>query len=91
MRFINDAGRAHTEPHFDSNTDTHGQSGSSTGTRPNTDSFADATIANADTVAHTITNAVAFTNACSDSRDHLHHVGLRARPVDERHDRERTA
>ena len=85
MQFIDDADSAHTESHFDSNPDTYGQSG----TRPDAESFADATIANAvaDTVAHAIANAVAFT----DARDHLRHVGLRARPVDERYDCERTA
>jgi len=83
VQFIDDADSAHTESHVDSNPDTHCESGSSAGTRPDTDSFADASIANADAIAHAITDAFALPDAgsesCTTTNDHVHVLGNRDR------------
>jgi hypothetical protein len=85
VQFIDDADRTHAESHFDSNPGTHCESGSSAGT----DSFTDASIANADAIAiadavpHAITNAFAFTDAgsksCTTTNDDVHVLGNRQR------------
>ena len=77
VQFIDDGDRAHTESHFDSNPGTHCESGSGTGTRPDTNSFADA-IAIADTVAHAIAFTDAGSESCTTTND-VHILGNRQR------------